>query len=468
MAIERIKKVTIASPKRADRQLLKTINRLGVMQVKDLGETLPGDTVLQYHKSTSADADENLRKIDYILNFMHIFCPERQSFPRGLTPLPLVTTPDELQAVLSQCDLDEHYRETNELDERYHQSERVIGEIQNELSDLEPLADLPFDIGDFYRAYRVNLLFGNIPAAKLPLIDSNVEPWSHAAWEVIETPASRTPETSSGSRKGDRLGVVFAFLPQDAEDLRRALSSLEFEEVPIPRIKGKIYDRINELRGDLDAYQHEVAEISSKVAAFAEGNRVVDGRRTLSILKAYWTNSRNRAEALAKTVEGKWLHVVGGYVREKDVPELEAALHKEFPDSVLSIEDPGPDENVPVSISVPSLFKPIQILVEMFGLPPYRNFDPTPFMQLNFYAFFGICFSDVGYGVILALASLYLIRKTKDYMGVQLFLRILLYGGISSIIFGALTGSWFGDLYKPEYLGEGNFLLALQERFALL
>jgi V/A-type H+-transporting ATPase subunit I len=104
----------------------------------------------------------------------------------------------------------------------------------------------------------------------------------------------------------------------------------------------------------------------------------------------------------------------------------------------------------------------------MFGLPPYKAFDPTPFLQINFYLFFGICFSDVCYGIMLTILGAYLTKKTKPYRGVNHFSRILLYGGVSSILFGALLGSWFGDLYKPDYLGKGNFLLRLQEMFVVL
>ncbi|HOJ43395.1 MAG TPA: V-type ATPase 116kDa subunit family protein, partial [Syntrophorhabdaceae bacterium] len=118
--------------------------------------------------------------------------------------------------------------------------------------------------------------------------------------------------------------------------------------------------------------------------------------------------------------------------------------------------------------SVPHLLKPIQLLTEMFGLPYYKSFDPTPFMQINFYLFFGICFSDVCYGIMLALMGAYLSKKTRLYKGVNNLSRMLFYGGISSIVFGALTGSWFGDLYKPEYLGEGNILYTLQQRFVLI
>ena len=69
---------------------------------------------------------------------------------------------------------------------------------------------------------------------------------------------------------------------------------------------------------------------------------------------------------------------------------------------------------------------------------------------------------------MLTAFGAYLTAKTRVYQGLNNFSRILLYGGISSILFGALTGSWFGDLYKPEYLGKDNFLLHLQEMFVVI
>ena len=194
-----------------------------------------------------------------------------------------------------------------------------------------------------------------------------------------------------------------------------------------------------------------------------QGNRIGEGRRPLLILRAHWQSIKNTQLASTKGFQGKWVHVIGGYICGKDTERFLAAMRQESPDSEVTIQDPGPDDDVPVSISVPNLFRPIQLLVEMFGLPPYKSFDPTPFLQVNFYLFFGICFSDVCYGIMLTALGAYLAAKTRAYRGLNNFSRILLYGGISSIIFGAILGSWFGDLYKPEYLGKDNFLLRLQE-----
>jgi V/A-type H+-transporting ATPase subunit I len=85
--------------------------------------------------------------------------------------------------------------------------------------------------------------------------------------------------------------------------------------------------------------------------------------------------------------------------------------------------------------------------------------------MFNFYLFFGICFGDVFYGLMLVALSLYLRSKTKPYPAVYNFSTLFLYSGVSTMVFGALLGSWFGDLWKPEYLGEGNALQRLHDIF---
>src|SRR5512139_3907356 len=151
MAIERIKKVTILSPRESNKRLLKTINRLGVMEVGDLKDIREsGEPSLRSCDTSTEEIDEKVRQIDFILNLMNILSPEEQSFIQGLTPVPLVTSPQELQSALDKFNLEQAFMDASELDERYRSAERVIGEIESELKELEPLSDLPFIVADFH------------------------------------------------------------------------------------------------------------------------------------------------------------------------------------------------------------------------------------------------------------------------------------------------------------------------------
>ena len=476
MAIEPIQKVTLISPRDSHERLMRTINRLGVMQVTDLKDIQEsGEPLLRSCDTRTEGVDEKIQQIDFILNLVNLLSPEKQSFIQGLAPVPLVTSPQEIQSVLDKFDLKQTFMNASDLDEKYRSAERVISEIENEMKELEPLSDLPFNMADFRSTTKTRLLLGTLPRKSLGLLGEGTELWNRVAWEEIEPGVTQKPITAisrepapSPRTGGERVRIVTAFLAEDSEGVRKDLASVGFDEIQLPELSVKVSERIDELRSDLAAYKQKVDDVVDRVKSLAQGHRVGEGRRSLLILRAYWENMKNTRLASAKGAEGKWVHVIGGYIRKKDVERFLVTMSEEFPDSEATIQDPGPDDDVPVSITVPNLFRPIQLLVEMFGLPPYKSFDPTPFMQVNFYLFFGICFSDVCYGLMLTALGGYLAAKTRPFQGLNNFSRILLYGGMSSILFGALTGSWFGDLYKPDYLGKDNFFLHLQGMFVVI
>jgi V/A-type H+-transporting ATPase subunit I len=331
-----------------------------------------------------------------------------------------------------------------------------------------PLADVPFKMEDFRRPRRVEFIFRYIPLLNLHQLDRPSYPWRAIAWESIAGPeekhtngaASETPRMVRNIKDAQR--IIIASLKDDVEEVRNGLAKLSFAEIQLPGFSGTIEDHIKELKEDAAQLSTAIEENIAKVRTLSPD------RRTLVTLKAFWAACKNERLSMAKTLGGKWVHILTGYIRERDTERLTLTFEKEFPESVVILEEPALDEDVPVSLSLPKVLRPLSLLVEMFGLPPYRSFDPTPYLHVNFYLFFGICFSDVGYGLMLIATSLYLIKRTRQYQGVADFGRILLMGGISTVIFGALLGSWFGDLYMERYLGEDNFLMKIQATFSVL
>ena len=166
MAIEPIKKVTLISPRDSHDRLMRTINRLGVMQVTDLKDIQEsGEPFLRSCDTRTEEVDEKLQQIDFILNLMNLLSPEKQSFIQGLAPVPLVTSPQEIQSVLDKFDLKQAFMDASDLDERYRSAERVMSEIENELKELDPLSDLPFNMADFHSPTKTRLVLG-YPAPK--------------------------------------------------------------------------------------------------------------------------------------------------------------------------------------------------------------------------------------------------------------------------------------------------------------
>jgi V/A-type H+-transporting ATPase subunit I len=54
--------------------------------------------------------------------------------------------------------------------------------------------------------------------------------------------------------------------------------------------------------------------------------------------------------------------------------------------------------------------------------------------------------SDAGYGLILTLGCLFILRKFRLEGFIKKLIKTLMFGGISTIFWGAMFGSWFGDV----------------------
>lgn len=157
----------------------------------------------------------------------------------------------------------------------------------------------------------------------------------------------------------------------------------------------------------------------------------------IQIQNAYnYSNILEQTEAEADDT----LMLLEGWVPEEQADELKAALDKDdYYYLPLEISD---EDNVPIKLKnnrFSKLFEPITML---FSLPNYNEFDPTPFFAPFFMMFFGFCFGDAGYGVLIVLISTILKRKlaakTKPY------LTLFQFFGLSTIVFGLLSGSFFG------------------------
>jgi vacuolar-type H+-ATPase subunit I/STV1 len=218
-----------------------------------------------------------------------------------------------------------------------------------------------------------------------------MELWDRAAWEEIKpgmmpepiTTPSREPVPSS--RMGEeRVRMVFAFLAEDSGGVRKDLASIGFDEIQLPKLSMKVSERIDELRSDLAAYKQKVDEVADRVKSLAQGHRAGEGRRSLLIQRAYWENVKNTLLASGKGAQGKWVHMMSGYIRKKDVERFVATMKEEVPDSEVTIQDPSPDDDVPVSITVPNPFRPVQLLVEMLVFRHTRRLTPPPSCRSTF------------------------------------------------------------------------------------
>ena len=440
MAIDRVKKATFLAPANEIRRLLNKLHALSAVHVENAAEFLELPEAGPRIEEVQAErADLNLKRLHVIGSTFDLVAPVKRGFIEGFAAMPLQITCDELHHVVSEFDFDPLYDRCAYLSEEYKILQGQIEQAEAETDTLRDLAGLPFTVKQMLSLGRSAAAYGSFASQNWPGFTADAECSDKLAWQVVRT-----------SKK--QVRVVVAFLKEDADAAREMLRKHGFAEIALPRLPGTIEDRINELTEDISACREQQAGFRDEVSKLAEDRRRVD------IAAGYWDSEKRKTEVQNNVYTSRRISVIAGWVRVKDLDKVESLLARQFPEVSLITQDPTPEDNVPVSLTLGWFSRPAETLVRMFGLPDYFSFDPTPYLIFSYLIFFSFCFGDVAYGLGLVAFSFIMARKYRTYAPQVKFFRLFLYAGIGSIIFGAFTGAWAGNIYDAKFLGENNVL----------
>ncbi len=230
---------------------------------------------------------------------------------------------------------------------------------------------------------------------------------------------------------GDRQPLV-ALCPRAARmTLEAALQQAGFRQetlsaMPVSELEQARMDVV-QLDAEWEALRTE------SVPVLAAVKQVV--RTECRLLEAEQNFPRTEAAVL---ITG-WVPVAESGVVERRLRELTGGR------CAVEWREAAPEDEVPVLLCPPRLLRPFALLVEAFGLPRYREIEPTVFMALSYVLMFGMMFGDVGHGAVLALAG-WLVWRTGRRVGL-----LLVFAGIASIGFGVVYGSYFGITALKHY-----------------
>ena len=102
------------------------------------------------------------------------------------------------------------------------------------------------------------------------------------------------------------------------------------------------------------------------------------------------------------------------------------------------------DELPPVEIQNSGIFQPFEVVTRLYGMPGYKDLDPTLFLAGFFFLFFGLSLTDVGYGITLMVVATIVLTLFKVAPGVRTFMKLLLVMGFGSALLGMLFGGYLG------------------------
>ena len=413
MAIVKMKKLRLMAIRSDKDRLLRELESFGCVEFSELSDELSGEGLVR-ESSDLLTLRNNQNTILNAIGLLDRYAPEKKPL---LSAKPQVETETLLDDSILKSAL-EKASTINGLEEKIKRLTAEENRQNTLIESVQPWLDLDLPL-DTSATERSAVLWGSIPArVDLPEVISAVEGTSDEA-ELFRI---------SGDKSTNYVLVVC--IREVLPEIQECLRHYGFTAISFTGEQGSAKDA--KARAELIAKAPERNDL--KLAADVAAAKIA------------------RAEAEGKLMGLDSTVVMQGWVPAEKEQELARIL--EGYGCAWETEEPDPSEypDVPVQLKNNRITDALNMVTNMYSLPAYDGVDPNPLMAPFFILFYGLMMADMGYGLLMMIAALVAMAKIKPRKGTLSFCRLLLYGGISTFIMGALTGGFFGN--APEQIGK--------------
>ena len=304
--------------------------------------------------------------------------------------------------------------------EEMKQIEGRIEKDRSTLSALIPWSDMDQDMSSVVSTKYTQYFTGLVdPAAEAALSEQ----------EAISAEFYGEP--------GNRAAIL-ACLKEDARLVAGYLKTINWTDVVFPRMKGTPREAMLALEQDMTAGEKRLAELQTELESCGVSAAVLENAADALLIE------RDNLAADTQVEKDTSVFRLEGWVRSDEVDKVEKAIRSVTEDYYTEYRDPTEDETPPTVLKNDSFNTPFESLITLYSLPDARGIDATPYMTPFYIFLFGIMLSDTGYGLILSLGAWLFLKLKKPTGGLRGLAMVLFWGGISTMIWGVLVGTFFG------------------------
>ncbi len=434
MAVDRMKKAEIYVHRSALDGVLAALQKTGSFEVRSLASNDSEQAVPRHPDLTRLET--LLGESRFLLRFLEPhFATDKSAIVRLLEGKEEValSTGRDLAARIDVSSLAEQMREL----------ERSLAETRAEFSQIASLEALLSSLDDFpyplelitSGTERVSGIFGTVPSLTLDDWRNGMESLLGSMGEVFVG--------SKADKKNPDIRVAVFFEESLATGVADINAANSFVRVDLPAtLKGTVREELAALSERKDILTRKEQDILSQRDAAAQ-----EWVPSIRILSDYWSVLRDRGQILSSGLATEQVMMLSGWIPERKVPDVQKLLAPYGSSVELMLTDPGEGDEPPTLLRNASWSQPFEFITKLYGLPQYGETDPTPLMAPFFILFFGMCLGDGGFGIVMVVMSLWLLKKYRRMPPIfSDFLKLFVMTGVSTILVGALTGGWFGNL----------------------
>lgn len=323
-------------------------------------------------------------------------------------------------------------REVLRLEKNIAENKAVIADAEKEINELLPYSELCIAPTVHETVYcravcgkcscsRPYELFGNLPVC----------------CDVI-------------SQRGSETYIFLMYLKRDETAVGEVLTQIGFSQMNMTANESP-KERIKKLENNITACMLAVEECENKIKKLAKNRHMAELYYDKMLLK------RERYKVFLSCGNTDKVFVVTGFVPDDETDKLIQLAEKRF-GTAAEYEELSDSEHAPVDFVNNAFVSPVEEITSSYAMPSENDIDPNPIMAVFYYWFFGMMFSDAGYGILImivcAAAGFFSLAEGE----LQKRMRMFFWCGVSTTLWGIAYGSFFGDLIKTvsDVFGGGN------------
>ncbi|MEA3408900.1 MAG: V-type ATP synthase subunit I, partial [Candidatus Eisenbacteria bacterium] len=446
-----MRKIQILAHKGARNEIISALRERGALHITEPSIEFERGPDEEARRESERDLQARLGKLEHLRDFLKPYVPkEKKSLDTMFNPR-AVLEPEELAAIVEGFDLEDWYQRVIALEGAMRGAEAEIGRKQSLASELTHWTGIETGVEELKDTRLVTVALVTVESSEVADLTS----------ELAE--ATSESDLMEVSKAGSSTYLAVLFLKSAESSIAPILKRHNARWANLVGATGTPEVAAAALLEEADGLHAKIEELKKQAGELAREHRTV-----LVVLD-------EGAEALAKKVAEERFgttretFLVEGWIRGRDEDAVRARLTEIAPEVEFESREPAKGENVPIDLHNSGVVNAFEFVTTLYGRPSYWERDPTPLLAPFFIVFFGLCVSDGGYGLTLAALSFFLMTKMQPGGGRQL-MKLLMMGGISTAVVGAVTGGWFGidPSIMPGWLQGAIVMNPLQEPMKML
>ena len=428
MAVMQMQRVSICALKRDRKAILEKLQTMGVMEMTQVLDDESGFEKMDTQGArTTFEKKANLA--DLALDILQEYAPEKKSLLSSLEGKKLIEKETYNQVAVQKEEMMDIASRITGWQKEIAECRANIQKMENQIESLAPWMSLDVPM-NFEGTGSTSALIGAVSG----------EMTLEAIYSLIAEYAPEAEGVDVTVLSADRYStyIVVLCLKKNAQQVEDALRQGGFARPS--QIVGEVpaVEKEN-LEKEISALQKEIEDCQKHITEYG------DKRADLRLISDYFRTRAEKYELLGHLPQSSRTFFVSGYIPKKADPAVQKAMEEGY-DLVFDVEEIREEEEAPVLLSNNPFSQSVEGVLESYGLPKKGEVDPTTIMSFFYVFFFGLMLSDAAYGLIIFLACFIVLRKyPRMSHGMHKSLKMFMYCGLSTLVWGVLFGGYFGD-----------------------